>query len=98
MNNRDINHILKKKQEVLDNIKPICEAFGIKKYDYEININTLSETLVLNDTRIGCSCNSVSAVVEEVVGYIFIKIYCKNRYWYHKPQTIKAIKQYWIKE
>lgn len=95
MNNRDIDCLLNKRQEVLDNIKPICDVFGIDKFDYEINRDTLSETLVLNNTRIGCSCNSVSAVIEEVVGYIFIKIYCKNRYWYHKPQTMKAIKNYW---
>ena len=83
-----------KRQQVLDNIKPICKAFGIEKYDYEINNDTLSETLVLNGTRIGCSCNSISATIEEVIGYIFIRVYCENRYWYHKPQTEKAIKKY----
>ena len=57
---------------------------------------TLSETLVLNGQRIGCSSNSMSATVEELVGYIFIKIYCKERYWYHKPQTINAITKYWF--
>lgn len=95
MNNRDIDYLSHKRQEVLDNIKPICEVFGIEKYDYEINIDTSSETLVLNDTRIGCSYNSMSVIIEEVIGYIFIKIYCKNRWWYHKPQTEKAVKKYW---
>jgi len=85
-------YLSQKRQQVLEKIKPICEAFGIKNYDYEISDG---ERLRINDLRIGCTCNSVDAVVEELVGYIFIQYYCEKRWWYFKPQTMKAIKKYW---
>ncbi len=91
-----LNYLKNKRIEILNLIKPICESFSIKEYDYVIDEDTLSETLVLNGQRIGCSSNSMSATVEELVGYIFIKIYCKERYWYHKPQTINAITKFWL--
>lgn len=91
-----LNYLKNKRIEILNLIKPICESFSIKEYDYVIDEDTLSETLVLNGQIIGCSSNSMSATVEELVGYIFIKIYCKERYWYHKPQTINAITKFWL--
>ena len=83
----------KKRPEVLQEIKPICEAFNIE-YDYVIGkYDTFSETLILNGQDIGCCNNSILAVKEEVIGYIFIKYY--NRWWHFKPHTKKFIKQYW---
>lgn len=96
MDNKEIDYLINKRQKVLDTIKPICEVFGIDNYDYIIKDKILTETLILNGQEIGCSGNSMSAIIEELIGYIFIKIYCKNRWWYHKPQTMKAIKEYWI--
>lgn len=91
MNN--LKYLENKRKEVLKTIKPVCKAFKID-FDYIINKKTLAETLVLNGQKIGCSCNSISAILEEVIGYIFVKQY--DRWWYHKPQTMKAIKKYWI--
>ncbi len=88
-------YLRNKRLEVLKELRPICEVFNIE-YDYVIDKERLSETLILNGQKIGCSSNSVSAIKEELVGYIFIKYYCKERWWYHKPQTINAIKKYWI--
>lgn len=85
-----------KRAAVLKEVTPICNAFGIKGFDYIITGN--NERLRLNDTYIGCSCNSVSAVVEELIGYIFVKMYCRNRYiGAFQTQTLNVIKQYWIK-
>lgn len=89
----NLEYLENKRLQVLEMIKPICELFNIK-YDYIIDKDTLSETLILNKQKIGCSCNSISAIIEEIIGYIFIKMY--DRWWYHKPQAINAIKQYWI--
>ena len=88
------NKYLKRKRlEVLEEIKPICEAFNIE-HDYVIGkYSTFSETLILNGQEIACSMNSISAVKEEVIGYIFIKHY--DRWWHFKPHTKKFIKQYW---
>lgn len=86
-----LEYLKKKRLEVLEEIKPICETFNIE-YDYVILPNG-DEELLLNNIKICCSCNSVSAVKEEVIGYIFVEHY--NRWWYHKPQTIAHIKQYW---
>lgn len=87
-------YLQSKREEVLNLIKPICNAFSIKGYDYIIEEDS-REVLKINDVRIGCTSNSLQAIVEELVGYIFINIYCKNRWWHFKPQTIKAIKKYW---
>ena len=86
-----------KREEVLEAITPICKVFGIKVFDYIIDGNC--EILKLYNTQIGCSCNSVSAVVDELIGYIFVKKYCRNRcLGAFSTQTLNVIKRYWIKE
>mgnify|MGYP005765689083 FL=1 len=88
--------ILKDKRvEVLKAIKPICEAFNIE-YDYIVKEEGQTETLVLNGQKIGCSMNSIYAIKNEIIGYIFAKIYCKDKWWHFKPHTLKFIKQYWL--
>ena len=85
-----------KRIEVLEAIKPICEAFKINDYDYEVKDSGQRETLRIGNTRIGCSCNSISAVIEELVGYIFIARW-KDRYLgAFSIQTKNVIKRYWI--
>ena len=64
-------------RRVENRIKPICEAFSIENYRYTIEENG-NEYLVLNGTKIGCTGNSISAVVDELIAYIFIKKYCKT--------------------
>lgn len=39
-----------------------------QKRDEVLDENSLSETLVLNNQKIGCSSNSISAIVEELGG------------------------------
>lgn len=84
-----------KRDMVLTAIKPICEAFNIDDYDYHVYSNG-QELLMLNGTYIGCSGNSVSAVVDELIGYIFIKVYCRNRsLGAFEKQTQNFIKRHW---
>ncbi len=92
-----MKYLEEKRKEVLEAIKPICEAFKLN-YDYIIKEEGQRETLVLNGQKIGCSMNSIYATKNEVIGYIFAKIYCHDNWWYHKPQTLKHIKKYWIEE
>lgn len=97
MNNKKIKQLQEKRQEVLEAIKPIMEAFKISDYDYEIKETGQTETLLINGQRIGGSSNSISAVIDEVIGYIFVKIYSRNRYiGAFRTQTLNIIKQYWI--
>lgn len=87
-----------KRREVLNAIKSIMEAFGITDYDYVVNEEGCQrETLIIEGQKIGCSANSVSATINEVIGYLFVEIYAKDR-WIgrYKTQTLKAIKEYWI--
>ena len=85
-----------KRIEVLKEIKPICEAFNLE-YDYIISTEGQTEMLVLNGQKIGCSCNSISATINEVIGYIFVKIYCRNNgIGPFRTQTLNVIKQYWL--
>ena len=92
---KDINeYLIKKRIEVLNEIKPICEAFKIIDYDYEIEND--HEVLRIYDTRIVCDSNSVYEVVKELVGYLFVQ-YWKDRYLPFKRQDFNAIKLYWKK-
>lgn len=95
---RDMKYLEEKRLEVLNAIKSICEAFNITDYDYEICDTGQIETLRINNTSIGCSCNSISAVVDELIGYIFITRWCRNRsLGTFGTQTKNVIRQYWIK-
>lgn len=91
------SYLTQKRQDVLKEITPICRVFGIKDFDYIINTETGKEKLKLNDTYIGCSCNSISSIKDELIGYIFVNTYCKNRsIGAFQKQTLNAIKRYWI--
>lgn len=97
MTKEGMKRLEEKRTEVLKAIKPICEAFNIKNYDYVIQETGQIETLVINGQKIGCSCNSIEAVINEVIGYIFVKIYCSNNYiGAFRTQTLNVIKQYWL--
>lgn len=95
---RELEYLKKKRVEVLDAIKPICDVFGITDYDYEVKESGQTELLRIKNTKIGCSCNSISAIVEELIGYIFVTRWCRNRYLgAFKTQTLNVIREYWIK-
>ena len=66
-------YLEEKRMKVLSTIIPVLRPFGITKVDYEVNLETYQETLVIDDTRIGCTCNSLEAILQEVIGYLFIK-------------------------
>ena len=65
-----------RRAEVLKAITPICEAHGIKDFDYIVVSENHIERLKLNNTYIGCACNSMSAIVDEIIGYLFVKRFC----------------------
>ena len=91
---KEHEYLVSKRLKVLETIKPICEAFGITDYDYEIENN--QERLRINSTRIGCSCNSMSAIIDELVGYIFVCRFRERYLGHFKVQTFNRIKEYWI--
>jgi len=86
-----------KRDKVLKAISPIMEAFDIKDYDYEVN-NT-KETLRIYNTRIGCTANSIDAIIDEIIGYIFINRWCRYRsLGTFSTQVKNVIKRYWEKD
>ena len=93
-----LERLKEKRLEVLEAIKPICEAYGIDDYDYEIDSYGQREVLRIGDTHIGCSCNSILAVKQELTGYIFIAMWKNRSLGAFSPQTKKVIKRYWIEE
>ena len=92
-----MEYLESKRTDVLKVIKPICEAFNIKDYDYEVKDYGQRETLRIGNTRIGCSSNSIGAVIEELVGYIFIMTWRQRSMGAFENQTKSVIKRYWIK-
>ena len=90
---------MEKREQVLNAIKPICEAFKIDDYDYVIDYEKGIERLRIYDTEIGRSCNSVSAIIDELVGYIFVNRWTRNRHLgAFQTQVLNVIKRYWIKK
>ena len=98
MNKEDFEYLKKKRLEVLETIKPICDVFGIDDYDYLIRDDYQQiETLRIYNTYIGCSYNSIEAVVDELIGYIIIFRYCRNKsLGTFNIQTKNYIKRYWL--
>ena len=60
----------KKRETVLETIKPICEAFEITDYDYEVKEDGRLEILWVEGTGIDCTRNSIAATVRTLVNYI----------------------------
>lgn len=95
----NMEYLENKRKEVLEAIRPICEAFGITDYDYIVQESGQRERLKLKDVYIGCTANSIDAVINEVIGYIFVTRYCRERsIGAFRTQTLNCIKRYWIKE
>lgn len=96
---KDYSYLAQKRVEVLEHIKPICDGFGINDYDYEVDLEKGHEYLRVNNTKIGCSCNSLLSVRDELIGYIFINTWCRDRHLgAFSTQTKNVIKRYWIKQ
>lgn len=94
-----MEYLERKRAEVLQELKPICDAFGIRDYDYIVQDKAPTEVLSIGGTKVGCSHNSISAVIDELIGYIFITRWCRNRsLGTFSTQAKNQIKRYWIKE
>ena len=94
---KEYQYLIEKREKVLEEIKPICDVFGIKDYDYIISKTGQREILRLNLTKIGCSMNSIDAVKNELIGYIFLTTWCHDRrLGAFGTQTKNVIKRYWI--
>lgn len=100
-NETDVEGVVKmenKREKVMSAIAPICEAFRITDYDYIVKETGQRETLRLYETMIGCTDNSVDAVIDEVIGWLFANRYCKNRcIGAFRTQTLNVVRRYWIK-
>ena len=83
-----------KREKILEVIKPICEVFEIKDYDYILNNE--KERLVVEGQEIGCCCNSIGSTVMELINYIWCNTFVKNRHLgAFEKQTMNVIKTYW---
>jgi len=93
------DELITKRNEVLTEIKPIMEAFQITNYDYIVKDFGQTETLVINEIGIGCSCNSVGAIINEIIGYLFVTSFKKFRYLGNfETQTLNRVKEYWMSD
>lgn len=85
-----------KKESVLKRIKPIMESFGIKEYDYVLDSDGNREFLTILNDKICCTGNSIDAVVDEVIGWLFVRIFCRNRsIGAFEKHTLNQVKRYW---
>lgn len=83
-----------KRETILEAIKPICEVFGITDYDYILNDE--KERLVVEGQEIGTRLNSVGAVIDELINYIWCETFASNRcLGAFEKQTMNRIKAYW---
>lgn len=89
-------YLKEKRIKVLKTITPICEVFGIVDYDYIVDGKIYRETLKLNNTYIGCTCDNLEAIMNELISYIVIKR--KVDLGAFKNQTIKYLERHWWKD
>lgn len=96
------NYLLKKRNEILKAIKPKLNAWGIndERFDYKIieSKNGPHEVLIIDETRIGCDCNSVFAVEMEVLKYLIVEIFCRNCGFTFDSQLKNFCQRYWSEE
>ena len=90
------DYLERKRQTVLETIKPICEAFGITDYDYIVKPLGQRETLVVEGVKIGCSDNSIGATVAELINYIWIKCGCIDRVYYYRKYVENTLTRHWL--
>ena len=94
---KDMEYLKEKRIKVLKAIKPICDVFEISDYDYIIKESGQTETLRIYDVKIGCSCNSIDAVKNELIGFVFLRTFARDRsLGAFDTQTRNVIKRYWI--
>lgn len=87
-----------KRHDVLEAIAPICSAFKIDDYDYIVSETGQRETLRIYDTQIACSCNSIDVIIDEIIGWLFVKRFCKHRsIGAFETQTLNRVRRYWLK-
>ena len=86
-----------KRNTVLETIKPLCEAFGITEYDYVVSDGR--EYLEVEGTKIGCSMNSISATVRQLVNYIWVKTVYPYIYLEGDEEKIyNTLTRYWMED
>ncbi len=85
-----------KRDRILKIIDPICHAFGIDEFDYVVDKDSKNEYLVLPGGKISCTSNSESAIMDELIGYLFVKRYCRHRAGYIPTPAINAVQRYWV--
>lgn len=64
----------KKRETVLETIKPICEAFEIIDYDYLISHNGILEYLAVEGTYLNCTRNSIAGIVKTLLYHILDRL------------------------
>ena len=91
-------YLIKKREEVIETLTPYCKIHKIKKLDYIVDLDRGSEYLRLDDTLIGCTANSIHAIINELIAYVFVTQYCPEHYIGHfEKQTLNVVKSYWVK-
>ncbi|MGL4982897.1 MAG: hypothetical protein ACRC4W_08610 [Treponemataceae bacterium] len=85
----------KKRKDVIEGIEPLMKAFDVE-FDYILDEKG-NEFLIIQDTKINCSFNSLEAIKIEALGYFFIENYCRRmsigRF---QKSVIKVITRHWI--
>jgi len=90
------NYLIEKRKEVLQAIEPICKGFNIINFDYVIGGEIYEEVLQIENIQINCNYNSIQAIKDELLAYIFVTKYNRNS---KELRDIKEkIQNGWIKK
>ena len=93
MRKDDAEYYESKRQEVLEKLKPIADAIGIK-LDYVLDWENNREYLACNDQNICTNSTSVYGIEKEFWGYVFILKYT-DEFGKIATRTKNVIRKYW---
>ncbi|AMC94239.1 hypothetical protein AOC36_09660 [Erysipelothrix larvae] len=92
MDVKDKEYYEKKRNEVIERLKPIGDQIGIK-VDYVIDFENNREYLTCNGQNICTNSTSLYGIENEFWGYVFLNKY--ERYHSFRKHQENVIKRYW---
>ena len=83
---------------ITEDTKLALEIIGPMAKELNIRVNADGHYLYCNGQAIGISCNSTYATVMEFIGYVFLRVWAKEKSQTIRGEVLERIKRYWYSD